>query len=339
MHSGGSRRSIKDAGKHVTAGIAVAACENIAPPLSSGVGKKVVKAWKQPLSKSDFTNSYGVPHWLCEESWFPPETALHVTKCGSVDRNIIVKVAEHINNHVRKTIDSEKNIVLLVDGHSSRDGLEWLEACERLNIVVVRLLANTTHIIQPCDQFVNRTFQQTVRRIWDELLSMSHLSWANTSYKIKLAVAGHQAITPDDARKSFSKCGLWPMDYRFLQFVSSPESYDSPSVVHNNNPASTVGGHASGENIDASRLQANKLQRRIHQRTDGRLPAFRSLAEVACVLRSHYRVNKILVSEIRAPKTASATQKARKRGGRMQGAAVLTSNVSQRVSDFKVYQC
>ena len=30
-HSGGSRRSIKDAGKHVTAGIAVAACRNIAP--------------------------------------------------------------------------------------------------------------------------------------------------------------------------------------------------------------------------------------------------------------------------------------------------------------------
>ena len=104
-------------------------------------------------------------------------------------------------------------------------------------------------------------------------------------------------------------------------------------VVHNITPVSTVRGHAGEENIDASWLQANKLQRRIHQLTDGRLPAFRSVAEVACVLRSHYRVNKILVSEIRAPKTASATQKAHKRDGRMQGAAILTSKVSQRVSE------
>ena len=110
-----------------------------------------MSTWTHPLSKADFTNSHGVPHWLCDNSWFPPETALHVTKCGSVDRNIIVKIAKHINRHVRKTIDSGKHVVLLVDGHSSRDGVEWLEVCEKLNIVVVRLPANTTHILQPCD--------------------------------------------------------------------------------------------------------------------------------------------------------------------------------------------
>ena len=329
----GSRRSTKDAGKHVTAGIAVDACGNIAPLFLLALGKRVLNAWKQPLSKSDFTNSYGVLHWLCEENWFPPETALHVTECGSVDRNTIFKVAEHINSHVRKPIDSEKHIVLLVEGHSYRGFLEWLEACERLNIVMVRHRASIPHIIQPSDQFVNPTFQQTVRRTRDDLLSMSHLSWANTSCNIKLAVVGQQAIRRDDAGKSFSKYGLWPMDYRFLDFVSSPESYNSPSMVCNNAPVSTVRGHASEETIDVSRLQTNKFQRRIHQMTDGRLPAFRWTAEIACVLRSHYRVNKILVSEIRAPKTASASQKARKRGARMHGAAVLTSNVSQRVSE------
>ena len=179
-----------------------------------------MNAWKQPLNKSDSTNSYGVSHWLCTENWFPPETALHVTKCGSVDRKITIKVTEHIHNHVRKPIDSEKHVVLLVNFHSSRDGLEWLETCERLNVVLVRLSAITANILQPCDQFLNRTFQQTVRRTRDDLLPKSHSSWANTSYKIKVAVARHQALTPDDSRKAFSKSGLWPMDYCFLEFLS-----------------------------------------------------------------------------------------------------------------------
>ena len=81
-----------------------------------------------------------------------------------------------------------------------------------MNIVVVRLPANTTHILQPCDQFVNKIFQKTVLSTRDELLSMRHLSWANTAYKIKLTVAGYQSLTAEDARKSFVACGLWPMN-------------------------------------------------------------------------------------------------------------------------------
>ena len=134
-----------------------------------------------------------------------------------------MKIAEHINNHARKTISSEKHIMLLVDGHSSRDSMEWIETCERLNIIVARLPANTTHILQPCDQLANRALQCTFRKTRDDLLSTSHLYWANTSYNIKLAVAGHQAITSDDARASFVKCGMWPMDYRFFRLSKFSE--------------------------------------------------------------------------------------------------------------------
>ena len=100
-----------------------------------------------------------------------------------------------------------------------------------------------------------------------------------------------------------------------------------------NSPVSTVEVQGAKESLDGSRLQSNKLQKRINRLPDGRLPASRSLAEISCLLKSHYRVNKILFTEIHAPKTASATVKARKRGGRMQTAAVLTSNVSQPSSE------
>ena len=63
-HSGCARRSIRDSGKYVTAGIAVAACGNIAPLFLVASGKRVVSTWKKPLSRKDFTDSQRVPHWL-----------------------------------------------------------------------------------------------------------------------------------------------------------------------------------------------------------------------------------------------------------------------------------
>ena len=298
-------------------------------------GKRVVSTWKEPLCERNFTGSQGIPHWLCGLQWFPSDTALHVTKNGSVDRHIIVKIAEHINKHARKTISSDKHIVLLVDGQSSRDGLQWLETCERLNIIVVRLPANTTHILQPCDQYVNRSFQRIVRKTRDELLSMSHLSWANTSYKIKLAVAGHQSITPEDARASFAKCCMWPMDYRFIYLAPSDGSSDGIETRSGTSFSSTASPFVTQTRHGVMRTQNIKLQNEIHQLTDGRLPACGTLAQVACLLQSNYRVQNILSHEVRAPKTASRSRTARKNSGKMQEAAVLTSNVPQRLLQAK----
>ena len=143
---------------------------------------------------------------------------------GFVDRHIIVKIAEHINKHARKPISSDKGIVILVDENSSRDGLEWHETCKRLNIIVVRLPASTTHILQPCDQYVNRSSQRTVRKTSDELLSMSHLSWANTTYKIKsnwqLLATSPSHPTMLAHPSSNAACGLWnTVLYTFLPLM------------------------------------------------------------------------------------------------------------------------
>ncbi|CDF33993.1 unnamed protein product [Chondrus crispus] len=85
--------------------------------------------------------------------------------------------------------------------------------------MAVELRANTTHMLQPCDQKTNKVFQQEIRRTRDLLLNMSHFSWANTAVKIKLAVAGHKALTSDIARASFREAGLWSMDFRFMLFL------------------------------------------------------------------------------------------------------------------------
>ena len=61
-------------------------------------------SWQKPLEPNEFTSSSGLVHWLCNKKWFPTDTELFVTKHGSVDKEVIIKVVQHINMHARKTV-------------------------------------------------------------------------------------------------------------------------------------------------------------------------------------------------------------------------------------------
>lgn len=54
-----------------------------------------------------------------------------------------------------------------------------------------------------------------------------HVPWANSAFKIKPAVAGHRALTPEVARKSFVEAGLWPMNYQFLDRFTPSQVIDN----------------------------------------------------------------------------------------------------------------
>ena len=282
-------------------------------------------SWKHPLDKAFFSDMQGKPHWLCNANWFPKENKIVMSKCGSVDREIITSVAHHINDHARKTVAPSLPILLLIDGHSSRNSPQWLDVCHEKKIVVVRLPANTTHILQPCDQSTNKTFQRAVRSTRDDNLAFSHLPYANTAFKIKLAVAGHHAITPDIARKSFAECGLWPMNFQFLAPFRSPQS----SRLRSSSPSKPCSDVTNHQDDIASSLSArrenNKLMQRIHNLSDGRLPSERALAEISFLLQRSYRVRKILDGTVRAPKNAPVQVKGGPLRKVSKKAAVLTS--------------
>lgn len=56
-HNGGSRRCKRDPEKHLTARIAVVACDIIALVFVIASGKRVVKNWLTKLVETDFTGS------------------------------------------------------------------------------------------------------------------------------------------------------------------------------------------------------------------------------------------------------------------------------------------
>lgn len=329
---GGTRLSIRDPGKHLTAGLAVAACGNVAPLFLIASGKKVMKSWLKPLDSEDFTNANGIVHWLCNKNWFPGDAELVVTPHGSIDKAIIVKVIHHINRHARKTVPPNEHILLFLDGHSSRQGDVWLEECHKLRILVIKLPANTTHLLQPCDQSVNRIFQKAVRSTRDELLMISHMTWANSAFKIKLAVAGYRALTPEIARKAFYESGLWPMDFRFLDLIEPSQASDNLTGPLCGSMSTRSSLAARDSHLGESRKESRALLDRIRQLSNGSGSANNALAEIQVLLNRDFKVKKLLDAQVSPPKLAKTSRRGRKVNAPMNGAQRLQARSEKETS-------
>lgn len=125
------------------------------------------------------------------------------------------------------------------------------------------------------------------------------------------------------------------MYFRFIHL----DTFSASEMVSKNVPENvscSMARSLTGNKTNVAAMVRNiRLQAKMHGLTDNRLPASQSLAQVAFVLQSDYRVQNIPVSQIRAPNTAIVTRAGRKRRDKMQGAVVLTSNGSQAISQTK----
>lgn len=140
-----------------------------------------------------------------------------------------------------------------------------------------------------------------------------------------LAVAGHQAISPDIARRSFSECEMWPTKFHFMAPFGaemSPKSHLSFPFL----PSSDMPGQKS--NIPSSlsaRYQNEKLMRRIQNLSNGCLPSGKALAKIAMLAKTKYRVTKILEKVVRPPRPAPSRIKRGPQRKLNNKAVILTS--------------
>lgn len=74
---------------------------------------------------------------------------------------------KHVNEYIRKHVPSDKSHLRTMDGHSSRKRIKLVVECEKNLSLPVMKPGNTSHILQPCDRKINKTFKESLRHIWD----------------------------------------------------------------------------------------------------------------------------------------------------------------------------
>lgn len=86
-----------------------------------------------------------------------------------MEMEIIPKFIEHLDRFVRQVVPASKDYLLCLDGHSSRNGIEWLELAVEKKCQVVQSPSSTSQKLQPGDRDVNKSFQIIVRETRDQL--------------------------------------------------------------------------------------------------------------------------------------------------------------------------
>ena len=190
----------------------------------------MISSWFEPFNDDVYRDWHGNPHWLSTTGWFPGDGALFPTDNGSMEKRFIPFVVEQVDRYVRKIIGTGTKFVLSLDVHSSRNGYDWPENCVAKGIEVVQSPPNTSHFLQPCDAYINKSFQFTIRTLRDELCSIEVQDTKSMGFKLKLGVAGYRALSEGTIQASFTILGLWPMDYRFLDKFKTEESMHREKV-------------------------------------------------------------------------------------------------------------
>ena len=133
-----------------------------------------------------------------------------------MEMRLIHHLIQHFNKHVRKYVFSENSYCLTLDGHSSRKGFAWLEYCQRVSCEVLQLPSDTTHFLQPCDQKINKSFKRSLKTYRNMLCRLRTINMRAIRTKSLLAIIGYESVTEKEIIESFELCGLWPMNYRFI---------------------------------------------------------------------------------------------------------------------------
>ena len=147
----------------------------------------------------------------------PDDAVVLTSENGSMEKRLIEFAVEHIARYVRKWVPQDRQYCLTLDGHSSREGWEWLEYSSTAGRAVVQSPANTSHFLQPCDQNVNKTFKQAMRKARDKLSAVTSVDIRTVRVNVMAGMAAYHAITSVSICNSFESTGMWPMDYRFLK--------------------------------------------------------------------------------------------------------------------------
>jgi hypothetical protein len=86
----------------------------------------------------------------CLDPSLNPETVIRVTPNGWTDHDVALKWLQHFDQHTKSQRQGQYRLLIL-DGHSSHQTIEFVKYCEKESIIPLCLPPHTTHILQPLD--------------------------------------------------------------------------------------------------------------------------------------------------------------------------------------------
>ncbi|XP_060801979.1 uncharacterized protein LOC132902121 isoform X1 [Amyelois transitella] len=183
-------RTISTPGKdNTTVLLGASAAGDKIPPLIIFKGKYVWDEWTSP-------NAY-------------PRTTYAATKNGWMESDVF---EAFFKKSFLPSIGVERPVLLIYDGHATHVGLNIIEAARDANVTILKLPPHTSHILQPLDISVMKSFKDR----WDKVL----VKWQRLNIGVQLPkkefsrIIGEvwAGIEPQILMNGFRKAGIYPFN-------------------------------------------------------------------------------------------------------------------------------
>ncbi|XP_063366315.1 uncharacterized protein LOC134654774 [Cydia amplana] len=133
-------------------------------------------------------------------------------------------------------------VILFLDGHKSHLTMHLSTLCRENGIIVVALVPNTTHMMQPLDVAVFFPLKQK----WRKLVKKWRIENDGKDItKFNLPTALHSLLVNNEAfannvRAGFSTCGLYPFGADFVNYKRVVQSTSNTNVKYDAVPKSVI---------------------------------------------------------------------------------------------------
>lgn len=151
------------------------------------------------------------------------------SKTGYTDTEISLYWMQHVFDPLTKMRARGKPRVLISDGFSTHESLEFLTYCFQNNIILCRLPSHTSHKLQPCDVGVFGPLKSAYREQVERLYRGGASVVRKEHFSLLYSRAREGALTRRNILSSWAKAGLYPfIPTRVLGSMQQP----APSGDH-----------------------------------------------------------------------------------------------------------
>jgi hypothetical protein len=174
-------------------------------PFVNAVGDKLTTTAIFPLKTlPPLTDEVLASFNFCGSSngWITGPLMKNITEIGFVD-----ELNTYRNNHGL----ADKEELLILDNHSSRNSLDFAAICSQRNITILPLPPNSTALLQPLDKGPNAKIKQTYYKIHKKNNKVDAKERRNEKMQdAKRALS--DGLTEHMIRVGWEESGLWPIN-------------------------------------------------------------------------------------------------------------------------------
>jgi hypothetical protein len=163
----------------------------------------------------------------------PPTWGIGCTESGWMNMEAFY---EYVANVFYKWLLENKitmPVVLFMDGHTSHISLPLSLFCKEKGIILVALLPNSTHILQPLDVGVFRPVKGTWKEIVHEFrVNNNYAKLKRTDFAKEVQKCFDKSLKVETIKNSFKSAGIFPFNVNNIDFSKvMPQETDTAVII------------------------------------------------------------------------------------------------------------